>query len=131
MDTNTLPVSVPQLKLGILAAHALAASEDPDPERLDLVLPRAVRFYLEERDSGQPGWRYPSFLEGGGGVEGGQEVGLPEDLWQQLQAEAERQEVSPEDLLQHVAFYYGSARDEGRLTQRIAEELRQEEEGGR
>lgn len=124
-------MSVAHVKLGALAAHSLAASDDPDPERLALLLPRAVRFYFEERDGGQPGWRYPSFLEAGNGVEQDREVSLPEDLWRQLQAEAERQEVSPENLLQHAAFYYGAARDEGRLTQRIAEELRQEEEGGR
>jgi hypothetical protein len=122
-----------QVKLGTLAAHSLAASGDPDPERLTLLLPRAIRFYLADRDGGQPGWRYPSFLDAGGGaVDGtGSEVSLPEDLWQQLRAEAERQEVATEDLLQHAAFYYGAARDEGRLTARIAAELQQEEEGGR
>jgi len=122
-------VSAVQVKLGALAAHSLAAAEDPEPERLSLLLPRAVRFYFEERDADQPGWRYPLFHDGNAGD--GPEVSLPDELWRQLQAEAERQEVRPEDLLQHAAFYYGAARDEGRLTQRIAEELRREEEGGR
>lgn len=111
--------------------HALAASEDPDSGRLELLLPRAVRFYLEERDGGDPGWRYPSFLDGADGAKDGREVSLPAELWQQLGAEAERMEVAPEALLQHAAFYYGAARDEGRLTVRIAEELRREEEAGR
>jgi len=127
---HCFPVSIAPVKLGSLAAQSLAASEDPDPERLSLLLPRAVRFYLEERDGGQPGWRYPSFLAGRDSFEGEREVALEEELWQQLQAEAERQEVAPENLLQHAAFYYGAARDEGRLTQRIAAELRREEEGG-
>jgi hypothetical protein len=118
------------VKIGPLAVRSLAASPDPEPERLELLLPRAVRFYFEERNSERPGWRYPSFLDGGDGAEDGREVSLAEDLWGQLRAEAERQEVSPEDLLQHAAFYYGAARDEGRLTQRIAEELSREEEGG-
>lgn len=122
---STVPV-----KIGALAAHSLAASEDPDLERLSLLLPRAVRFYFEERDEGRPEWRYPPFLDGTQVDGGGREVSLPEDLWQQLRAEAERQEVSPEDLLQHAAFYYGAARDDGRLTARIAEELRREEEAG-
>jgi hypothetical protein len=113
-----------------LAVRSLSASEDPDPERLSQLLPRAVRFYFEERDGEQSGWRYPSFLDASNGAQDGREVSLPADLWQQLRAEAERQEVSPEDLLQHAAFYYGAARDEGRLTQRIAEELKREEEGG-
>jgi hypothetical protein len=126
-------VSVVQVKIGALAAHSLSASDDPDAERLSLLVPRAIRFYFEERDGGEPGWRYPSFLDPGGGGKdgGGREVSIPDELWQQLRAEAERQEVSPENLLQHAAFYYGAARDEGRLTQRIAEELSREEEGGR
>jgi hypothetical protein len=124
-------VSPVLVKLGPLAAHALTASDDPASERLSLLVPRAVRFYFKERDSGQPGWRYPSFLEESAGPKDGHEVSVPDELWQQLQAEAGRQQVSPEDLLQHAAFYYGAARDDGRLTRRIAEELSREEEGGR
>lgn len=120
---------VVRVKLGPLAAHSLAVTDDPDPERLSLLLPRAVRFYLGE--GGQPNWRYPSFLEVREADGEGHEVSLPDDLWQQLRAEAERQGVKPQDLLQHAAFYYSAARDEGRLTQRIAEELNREEEGGR
>jgi hypothetical protein len=104
------------------------AAGDLDPERLSLLLPRAVRFYLDERDGGQPGWSYPSFLAGEDGNGSGQEVSLDDGLWQQLRTEAERQEVVPEDLLQHAAFFYGAARDEGRLTERIAEELQREED---
>jgi hypothetical protein len=107
---------------------ALAATADPSPERLSLLLPRAVRFYLEERDSGRSGWTYPAFLDGSDGSAGGREVELPEELLEELRAEAERQEASPQDLLQHAVFYYGAARDDGRLTERIAAELRREEE---
>jgi hypothetical protein len=124
-------VSVVHVKLGTLAVRALTASDDPDPGRLALLLPRAVRFYFEESDGGQPGWRYPTFLNGDDGAKDGLDASLPADLWRQLQAEAERLDVGPEALLQHAAFYYGAARDEGRLTARIAEELRREEEGGR
>jgi hypothetical protein len=116
------------VELGDLAARALAAGEDPDPERVSLLLPRAVRFFLDDRDGGEPGSGYPSFLTGQGRNASGHEIDLDGELWQQLQAEAGRQEVEPEDLLQHAAFYYAAARDEGRLTQRIAEELRREEE---
>lgn len=114
-----------------MAARALSADGSPDAKRLATLLPQAVRFYLDERDSGQAGWRYPSFLEGRDGAGDGRGVSLDEDLWQQLQAEAERQDASPEDLLQHAAFYFGAARDDGRLTERIAGELRREEEAGR
>jgi len=114
-----------------MAARALAADGSPDAERLATLLPQAVRFYLDEREGGQPGWRYPSFLEGRDGAGEGRGVSLDEELWQQLRAEAERQEASPEDLLEHAAFYYGAARDDGRLTERIAGELRREEEADR
>ena len=114
-----------------MAARALAADGSPNAERLAALLPQAVRFYLGGSHSDQPGWRYPSFLEGRDGAGDGRGVSLDEDLWQQLRAEAERQETSPEDLLQHAAFYYGAARDDGRLTERIAGELRREEETDR
>lgn len=122
-------MSTVSVKIGALAAHSLAASEDLDLERLSLLLPRAVRFYFEERDEGRDDWGYPRFLDGTEIDGDGREVSLPDELWQQLQTEAERQEVRPEDLLQHAAFYYGAARDDGRLTARIAEELQREEEG--
>lgn len=128
------PVGV---KVRDIAAKALSTDADSDSDRLALLLPRAVRFYLDERDDGRPAWRYPSFLaaEDGDGAAAdgvaadGHEISLDEDLWQELQVEAEAQRVTPEDLLQHAAFYYGAARDEGRLTERIAEELRREESG--
>jgi hypothetical protein len=123
-------VSSVQVKLGSLAAHSLAASKDPDPERLALLLPRAIRFYFEERERDRSDWRYPPFLDGTRLDGDAREVGLPDDLWQEVQAEADRQEVPPQDLVQHAVFYYGAARDEGRLTQRIAEELQREEEAG-
>jgi hypothetical protein len=87
-----------------MAAKALAAADSSDAERLSVLLPQAVRFYLGERDSGQPSWRYPSFLDSGTAPAAGDcTVNLDEELWQLLRAEAERQETSPEDLLQHAA----------------------------
>jgi len=127
-------VSPVGVKVRDIAAKALSEDTDSDGDRLALLLPRAVRFYLDERTDGRSGWRYPSFLaaedgNGDGAAADGHEVSLDEDLWRELQVEAETQRVAPEDLLQHAAFYYGAARDEGRLTERIAEELRREETG--
>ena len=121
-------MSTVQLKLGALAVRALSAAGEASPGRLSLLLSRAASFYLAERDDGRPGWAYPSFLAGEDGAGERRDVDLDEELWQQLCAEAERQQVAPEDLLQHAALYYGAVRDEGRLTERIAEELRREEE---
>lgn len=115
-----------------MAAKALAAADSPDTERLAVLLPQAVRFYLDERDGGQPSWRYPSFLNGAAAATaGGCTVSLDDELWQQLRAEADRQEAPAEDLLQHAAFYYSAARDDGRITERIASGLQREEESER
>lgn len=114
-----------------MAAKALGV-DDSDAGRLSDLLAQAVRFYLGDRDAGQSSWSYPSFLDGGAGAGvGGTTVSLDEELWQQLRAEADRQEAAVEDLLQHAAFYYGAARDDGRLTERIAGELQREEEADR
>jgi hypothetical protein len=120
-------VSTVRVNLSEMAARALAAADDFRPDRNSLLLSRAVRFYLDERDGGREGWRYPSFLDDGDGGDGEQLV-LDEDLWRELRAEAASQDVDPERLLQHAAFYFAAARDEGRLTERIAEELRREME---
>lgn len=117
------------MKVGALAAQALAAEPDPSTERLSILLPRAVRFYLDQRDGGTSAWRYPSFIPEAD-VSREHEVPLDEDLWRELQAEADQQGVAPGELVQYAAYYYGAARDDGRLTERIAEELRREEEPG-
>lgn len=122
---STVPV-----KLGEMAAEALTASGDPDPSRLGLLVPRAVSFYLSEREEGRSEWSYPSFMANHNGLEAAYELQMDEGLWGELQAEAERQDVDPQRLLQHAAFYYGAARDQGRLTERIAADLWRETEAG-
>jgi hypothetical protein len=121
-----LGVPAVEVAIGDLAAKALAANSDPADRRLSLLLPRAVRFYLNEKSGEGAGWRYPSFLPEDGVVK---EVTVPleEGLWGELQAEAERQAVGAEALLQHAAFYYIAARDDGRLTEWILGELVKEE----
>ncbi|MGN6556793.1 MAG: hypothetical protein ACTHLH_02130 [Solirubrobacterales bacterium] len=109
-----------------MAAKTLAAAPDPEPSRLNLLVPRAVRFYLSERGSDHIGWKYPSFLPRNTRPDSAYELALDRGLWDELETEAESQGVAAADLLQHAAFYYSAARDEGRLTQRIAEELSRE-----
>jgi len=122
-------MSIP-VKLGKMAAEALAASSEPDSSRLNLLVPRAVSFYLSEREEGRSEWSYPSFMASHNGFEGAYELAMEEELWSELQAEAASQGVDPQRLLQHAVFYYGAARDEGRLTERIAADLRREAEVG-
>jgi hypothetical protein len=107
------------VRLGGFSAEALSAGS-PRPERLDLIVDQAIRFYLRST-RGDAGWAFPKFL----GVESGQgpelEVRLDRGPWEQLRAEAARQEVEPEDLLQHATMYFAAARDGGRLTSHILE----------
>jgi len=69
----------------------------------------AIRCYLADADAVRPGWRYPNHLrdrDSGGGVE--LEVSVEWELWRALELEAERQDVSTAQLIEHVALYYGT-----------------------
>jgi hypothetical protein len=116
------------VRLNEMSARALVSGRDPDPERLRRILPQAVRYYLDDRASGDPAWRYPGFLGVGDG--GGEVWSVPLDpgLWEGLSGEAEQQDVPPDLLLRHAAFYFAAARDAGRLTGLIAERLRENED---
>jgi hypothetical protein len=118
-----------EIRLNEMTARALVSGRDPEPERLQRILPQAVRYYLDERASGNSGWRYPGFL--GVGEDSGRiwEVPLDSTLWDSLSGEAERQGVHPSQLLRHAAFYFAAARDAGRLTDLIVQSLRAEEQG--
>lgn len=96
---------------------------------LDVLLVRAIRYYLAESDSGRPGWPY-SRLEGEDeAVEETSAVELEIDgsAWAGFSREADRQKVSTDRLLRHAALYYLADRDSGRLTQKILEGLKKPE----
>jgi hypothetical protein len=80
---------------------------------------RAVRYYLEDSDSGRVEWPCPDFLRnkpaGGGAVE----LSVDEDLWDSFEQEASRQGVPVQRLAEHAALYFAADRDAGRVTQRI------------
>jgi hypothetical protein len=107
------------VRLGDFAAEAISAGR-PRPQRLNVIVDQAIRFYLGS-DHGEAGWAFPKFL----GVERGEgsevEVEVREERWAQLSGDAARQEVEPEDLLQHAVLYFAAARDGGRLTTQILE----------
>ena len=80
----------------------------------------AALYYLADIGSGRPATRVPSFhrrsdLKGGLDVE----LELEESAWGALEAEAERQQVSLERLLEHAVLYLLAALDAGRVTTRI------------
>lgn len=84
---------------------------------------RAVRYYFADRASDRPDWPYPSAV--GAALEGDEEatstvsVDFESALWEALSAEAERQGVEAERLVEHATLYFAADRDAGRITSRI------------
>jgi len=108
--------------LSQLAFEAVGGSADAEvaPNRLL----SAVRCYLGDRGAGQAAWPYPAFLRGSEPqVDVELTLEIKDDLWHSFEAEATRQDVSPQQLLEHAAFYFGAELDAGRITQRILDDL--------
>lgn len=113
---RTVKVRVSEFSLEALGA------EGDGREQLELSLVRAVRLYLSDRESEQPGWEYPAALSGqrlSGGVELELEVG--EELWDAFEQEAARQQVSVSRLAAHAILYHAAELDAGRITQRLVD----------
>ena len=93
-----------------------------------VLLMRAIRYYLAERDSGRPGWPCSSLDAEGEAVKmTSVELDVDGAAWEAFSQEAERQRVSTDRLLRHGALYYLADRDSGRLTRKILENLEKEE----
>lgn len=86
-------------------------------------LAAAARYFLEQADSGGAAYAYPDFRRQEGHEQRHEvEVVISADLWKRLAAEADRQGVSPDRMLEHAAFYFAAAGDAGGISGRIAEE---------
>jgi hypothetical protein len=84
----------------------------------------AVRCYLGDRGANQAAWPYPAFLRGSEPqVDVELKLEIKDDLWHSFEAEAGRQDVSSQQLLEHAAFYFAAELDAGRITQRILDDL--------
>ncbi len=93
-----------------------------------VLLMRAIRYYLAERDSGRPGWPCSGLdQEQEAGEATSIELDVDRAAWAAFSLEAERQRVSTDRLLQHGALYYLADRDSGRLTEKILDNLEEEE----
>lgn len=118
------------LRLSRLAVEALVGKDEEQPERASSTLEVALRFYLRDRDAGQPAWPYPAFLKGSEVQEDVElEPAVDDEFWNDFEAEARRQDVSAQQLAEHSAFYFAAEMDAGRITQRILDELEASEDG--
>ncbi len=112
------------VRLSQLAFEALAGEEPSGSPRAPVRTESAVRIYLNDKGSERPAWPYPGFLRGSDTQEDVElELQINPDLWLQFEAEAERQGVSTQQLLEHAAFYFAAELNAGRITQRILDDL--------
>jgi hypothetical protein len=117
------------VRLSQLAFEALAGEEPSGSPRAPVRAGSAVRIYLNDKGSDRPAWPYPGFLRGSETQEDiGLELLVDTDLWLQFEAEAARQGVTTQQLLEHAAFYFAAEIDAGRVTQRILDDLEAKDE---
>jgi hypothetical protein len=119
------------VRLSRLAFEALAGEgRDGDP-RTPGMTESAIRLYLGDKGTGRPAWPYPGFLRQSQTREDvGLELEIDPDVWLQFEAEAEKQSVSAQQLLEHTAFYFAAELNAGRVTQRILDDLDADEANG-
>jgi len=117
------------VSLGSFAREALVREQGSGPdaggEAVSAAAVRAIRCYLEDKGAGGPGWRYPGFRRGNLEKDGkvGLHLSIDDGLWRALEAEAERQGVSSQQMIEHAALYFAAEVDAGRVTQRIIDDL--------
>jgi hypothetical protein len=115
---------VVSVRLSQLAFEALAVEEPSGSPRAPARTESALRVYLSDKDAGQAAWPYPEFLRGSETQEDVElELEVDPDTWLQFEAEAKKQGVSTQQLLEHAAFYFAAELNAGRITQRILDDL--------
>ena len=80
----------------------------------------AVGYYLGDRDSGRQALRVPRFGRSAPAAQLELDVELEDRAWDEAEAEAARQRVPLERLLEHAAMYLIADLDSGDVAARIA-----------
>lgn len=121
--------SVVTVRMSELAFEALAGEEQNGSTRAPGRTETAIRVYLADKGAGQAAWPYPGFLRQSETREDvALELQVDPDLWLQFEAEAGKQSVSAQQLLEHAAFYFAAELEAGRITQRILDDFENESE---
>lgn len=114
--------------VGAIASKILAVEMVIRGTSISVSAERAIRCYLNDRDSGGPGWAYPTFLRDRKPLDGVEvDLELEAGLWRALSMEALSQDVSAQQLLEHAVLYFAAEDDAGRVTERILQDLDDEE----
>ncbi len=94
---------------------ALAPGGQANPTALQRSIDEAIRYYFAEGHSGRGGWAYPGFRRDGDRAGQAIQVLIDAAAWERVGEEANRQEVTPGELLEHVLLFFLADRDAGRL----------------
>jgi hypothetical protein len=112
------------VNLGRLASQAIGWEEKDGNGHSSLGATEAIRCYLAAKDTPASGWSYPSFLDRRCPEESVElELDIDDALWRSLEAEARRQGVGAEQMLEHAVLYFAAEADAGRITERILGDL--------
>jgi hypothetical protein len=110
--------------LGAIANKILAVEMVTRGHSSSMSAERAIRVYLRDKDSAEPGWAYPPFLRARRPVDAVQmHLDLDAELWEALSHEAIDQDVTVQQLLEHAVLYFAAEDNAGRVTERIIEDL--------
>jgi len=81
----------------------------------------ASLYYLADRESGRAAWLVPHYATASDGS--AVTARLDRETWQALHEEAERQNVSADDLTRHAVLYFLADLDSGRVGARLENAL--------
>ena len=113
------------VQLSEFACSAVSGDGNARDEGVPARVVAATRCYLNDKDSGGVGWSYPGFLpEAEGGEEVALRLAIADELWRRLEQEAERQGISPQQMITHAVLYVAAEVDAGRVTRRILDDLK-------
>jgi hypothetical protein len=102
-------------EFGQEALERLLEDERTSPET---ALRTAARYYLSHRDQHRRAWRARRFRPGPG-PSSDLRVAYDDEIWSELEEEALRQRVTPEELAVHSLMYLLADYDSGRLGARL------------
>jgi hypothetical protein len=115
--TPLVPLALDEFGASALEGHAERFSVSPGE-----LAGRAARYYLADLGSGRLALRVPRFEEAREKPSMQLTVELDDDGGRELEAEATRQGVSVEALLEHAILYFLADVDSGRAEWRILED---------
>ena len=116
---RTITVTVGAIASKILAVELVTRGSSSSAS-----VERAIRCYLDHRESPSPGWAYPPFLRGRKPVQGVEvQLHIDAGLWKSLGEEALSQEVSAPQLLEHAVLHLAAEDNADRVTERFLEDL--------